>query len=214
MYKICKFCNKEITEATATYKLGKLRNECKPCRSKINVKYKQLTDDQKSVPCEFCGIKCIKKFVRAFCSDKCHFMGFVKKEEDGCWIWQGTIKRDGYGVLMVKGISTRAHRHSYELFKRYIQRTMRILHSCHNTKCVNPDHLREGTHKENCEDMIKAGRQASGERCHLSKLTASDIFKIRELSAIGLKDNEIAIQFNTATSNINHIINRRTWKYI
>ena len=216
MYKICKFCNKEINEQTAAYKLGKLRNECKPCRSKVNIKYKQLTKEQKSVPCEICGTKCIKKFFRAFCSEKCRFMGFVKIENDetGCWTWQGTIKKDGYGVLMVSGIWTRAHRHSFELFKEYIKRSLIILHSCNNTKCVNPDHLRQGTKKENGEDMIASGRQVNGERCALSKLTSEDVLKIRALSEKGFKDKEIAKEFNTASSNVNLIVNRKTWKHI
>jgi len=212
--KICKFCNKPITELTAAYKLGKLRNECKPCRSKINVKYKQLTDEQKSVPCEYCNTGCIKKFFRAFCSEKCRFMGFVKKEENGCWIWQGTIKRDGYGVLMVNGIWTRAHRHSYELFKRYIKRAMRILHSCHNTKCVNPDHLREGTPKENSEEMVAASRQAKGESCSLSKLNNQQVMEIRKLRSQGLKVKEISMIFNMTIGAISDIVNYKTWKHI
>lgn len=161
MNKFCKFCKEQITEVTAAYKLGKLRNECKPCRSKINVKYKQQSNEDKMVVCETCNKKCIRKFSRAFCSDICRFMGFIKEEND-CWIWQGTIKQDGYGVIMVGGSYVRAHRYSYELFKKTIEQGMFILHSCHNPKCVNPKHLRQGTPAENTEDMVLAKRWKGG----------------------------------------------------
>ena len=34
-----------------------------------------------------------------------------------------------------------------------------VLHSCDNPPCVNPNHLRIGTAKENNEDMMSRGRQ-------------------------------------------------------
>lgn len=123
-----------------------------------------MPSPKKFYQCEICGTRCQKKFARALCSDKCHFLGFVDQFEnqDQCWSWNGTIKRDGYGVLKSNGKWTKAHRHSYALFKEPINPGMLILHSCHVPKCVNPSHLRQGTHKENSLDMVNANRWDGG----------------------------------------------------
>ncbi len=36
------------------------------------------------------------------------------------------------------------------------------LHTCDNTKCVNPNHLYEGTPRQNSADMVARGRQSRG----------------------------------------------------
>jgi hypothetical protein len=33
-----------------------------------------------------------------------------------------------------------------------------VLHSCDNTRCFNPEHLRYGTQQENSQDSVKRGR--------------------------------------------------------
>ena len=91
---------------------------------------------------------------------------------------------------------------------------MRILHSCHNTKCVNPDHLREGTPKENSEEMVAASRQAKGESCSLSKLNNQQVMEIRKLRSQGLKVKEISMIFNMTIGAISDIVNYKTWKHI
>jgi hypothetical protein len=68
----------------------------------------------------------------------------------GCWEWQGgTIK--GYGRLSQKGETVYAHRVSYELANGPIGEGLFIDHLCHNPGCVNPEHLRAVTPKQNTE---------------------------------------------------------------
>jgi hypothetical protein len=77
----------------------------------------------------------------------------IRIDEAGCWVWQrGKLPR-GHGVIDVDGVTQRVHRVAYEEFVGPIPDGLQILHSCDNASCINPDHLRPGTHRENMADM-------------------------------------------------------------
>ena len=82
--------------------------------------------------------------------------------ESGCWEWHGKIMHKGYGVLSVNNKETRAHRASYEVFVGAIPDGMVIMHMCDNRRCINPDHLKPGTHKQNVQDAVAKGRMGIG----------------------------------------------------
>lgn len=216
MEKNCKHCQQVITIKTKAIqiKYGKetIRNECKPCRSIINSKYKKLTNDQKKYPCEICSVFCIRNSKRFFCSFKCRFLGYIKKNE--CWEWIGTKEKDGYGLFLINKKMKRAHRVSYELFKKPIEKGMLILHSCNNTSCVNPDHLREGTVQENSNDMISANRSLKGSKHHKAKLNEEDVKKIRELARKGQSQQVIANIFGITQVNVSIILRGNSWKHL
>lgn len=90
-----------------------------------------------------------------------------KQTIDGCWEWIGCKDRLGYGRLMYWGTLTLAHRFSWELHNKKIPKGLNVLHKCDNRKCVNPEHLWLGTHRDNMEDMVKKGR--SGNRYTISR---------------------------------------------
>jgi len=77
-----------------------------------------------------------------------------------CWIWTGGIsKRTGYGQLTIgnhRGVFV--HRLSYELCVGPIK-GVQIDHRCHNLVCVNPQHLRRVSNKQNQEN--RAGLNAN-----------------------------------------------------
>lgn len=64
---------------------------------------------------------------------------------DKCWIWCGVFTGGGKSQpRLIMGPGARnvgAHRYSYVLHKGEFDPTMRIDHTCHNSSCVNPDHL-------------------------------------------------------------------------
>ncbi len=78
---------------------------------------------------------------------------------NGCWKWIGYRDKDGYGTFTIgRGWTVRAAKLSYELFLGVKVETPCILHICDNPSCVNPNHLKPGTHKENMKDKLKKGR--------------------------------------------------------
>lgn len=82
----------------------------------------------------------------------------------GCWLWRGARKSwppNQYGHLS-RGRRGEgyvgAHVFAYEHFVGAVPKGMQVQHTCHNTLCVNPGHLKVGQPKENTQDMIAAGR--------------------------------------------------------
>jgi len=72
-----------------------------------------------------------------------------------CWNWTARNTR-GYGKFWFAGREVQAHRYSYELANGPIPEGMFIDHKCHNGICVNPNHLRLATNKQNMEHLASA----------------------------------------------------------
>ncbi|PMQ19299.1 HNH endonuclease [Glutamicibacter arilaitensis] len=83
--------------------------------------------------------------------DNSRFWSKVDKTNE-CWNWLGTEHSAGYGKFSIDGKYHYAHRVSYEKLVGEIPPGMEIDHICHNRKCVNPDHLRVTTPKQNNEN--------------------------------------------------------------
>jgi len=82
-----------------------------------------------------------------------------KRGPDDCWEWKGCFSGGGYGIISIDKKNYGAHRYSLELNTQTRPANMFALHSCDNTKCVNPNHLRWGTHYDNLQDKIIRGRK-------------------------------------------------------
>lgn len=85
------------------------------------------------------------------------FWSFVRKG-DGCWEWQGHINAFGYGEIYVNRKHVRAHRLSWEINNGPVPGGLYVCHLCDNPKCVRPDHLFVGTHRDNMQDGKSKGR--------------------------------------------------------
>lgn len=72
---------------------------------------------------------------------------------DSCTNWTGWISPSGYGKFKTGGKSIFAHRYAWERANGPIPEGMVIDHACHNTACVNVEHLRLATPTENTRNL-------------------------------------------------------------
>ena len=85
--------------------------------------------------------------------------------EGDCLVWQGCLSK-GYGILQVDNRPLRVHRIAYVEAHGPIPEGMAVDHICHETRCVNPQHLRAVTTKQNGEHRLgpMANNKSSGIR--------------------------------------------------
>jgi len=91
----------------------------------------------------------------------------------GCWKWEASKDRHGYGVFD----GSRAHRVSFELYKGPIPAGYVIDHICRNPSCVNPEHLRAVTTQTNTieNSLSIQARNAAKTHCkHGHEFTAAN----------------------------------------
>jgi HNH endonuclease/Helix-turn-helix domain len=150
----------------------------------------------------------------------------VPEPNSGCWLWIGATNNAGYGHLTVGNRTVKAHRRAYELFRGPIPvklegedvRGVCIIHSCDTPLCVNPDHLRIGTHKHNMQDKRERNRFVCnpllGENHQNSKLTARKVRLARRLHVDGCSYVEIARRFGVHRATIRDAIVGMTWSHV
>jgi hypothetical protein len=74
---------------------------------------------------------------------------YVPEPNTGCWLWTGALTTSGYGQLSRKRKMLTAHRVSLELRGVILPDGMVVDHICRVRSCVNPDHLRVVTRRQN-----------------------------------------------------------------
>jgi len=170
----------------------------------------------------------------------------VKKTKKGCLVCtsHNYNKKTHYPHVLFKGKSTLISRLIYEFAygkiskSKSFKKRLFVLHKCDNPKCININHLKLGTQKDNIDDMFRKNRQTNnnGENNGMSKLTPKKIVNMRKLYTIkikkrysfkqGFKLNKfwhyerkyplsiIAKRFKICIACASFIVNRKHWKSI
>lgn len=126
----------------------------------------------------------------------------------GCWNWPGKLYSNGYGRFRVIGKELLAHRISFEVHTGVTPTSNQVVcHKCDNPRCINPDHLFIGTHRDNALDMISKGRgnPATGFRNHRCKLSDDDVSKIRQSVAAGVSRKNLASTYGVSVVQITRV---------
>lgn len=178
-------------------------------------------------PCTECGEPSVG---RGYCKN--HYRAFMKYgdpngranlrgvpferrytiDDKGCWFWIGSTDTCGYGIWKAHGQRS-AHRASYVLHKGEIPPGMHVLHKCDQPNCVNPDHLRLGTHQENMADLRAKGRAygASGATNLSAKLTEAQAIAILTDTR---RTSVIAKEYELTQASVMNIKKGKTWKHL
>ena len=91
---------------------------------------------------------------------------------------------------------------------------LQVRHYDGNKLNNNVENLIWGTSQEDANDRIRHGTVLKGEKHGRSKLTETDIHKIRELRSTGVLQKEIAALFGVAESLISYILSGKYWAHL
>jgi hypothetical protein len=129
----------------------------------------------------------------------------IKVSDDGCWEWKLKVRPNGYARVTYLRQSMYAHRLSFEAFNGYIDPQLDVCHQCDNRKCVNPFHLFQGTRKDNMQDAVSKGRQATGDKLPQTKIHGRDLEHVLSMITEGFKYKDIANMYGVTPQNIGKI---------
>ena len=142
-------------------------------------------------------------------------------KSDGCWEWQGSLARSGYGTIRYQGRNggdEGAHRVSYKLHNGSIPAGMWVLHRCDNRRCVNPDHLYVGTASDNNRDTAmrnpNCGNHCRGELNHAARLTFKQVRRIKQRITSGEPARRVADDLCIPRGTVYSIKQGRTWAHV
>lgn len=130
------------------------------------------------------------------------------QEQSKCSLWQGAKNKAGYGITWFQNKWSYAHRAAVNAKPGDVVR-----HTCDNPSCVNPSHLKIGTHKENSQDMVNKNRQVKGSQSHLAKLDEETV-RLIKISKGCMSSRQCAGRFNISKTNVLDIWNNKIWKHV
>lgn len=153
----------------------------------------------------------------------------IPEPNTGCWLWLGSVDRDGYGHFKFGGEPGKAHRFAWEFTHGVRPTGMMVCHRCDTPGCINPQHLFLGTSADNVADRhaksrdargARHGRAASpertarGERVNTAVLTAEDVVVMRAAYDAGTSRAVLAKRFGITWTATDRVVRRITWAHI
>jgi HNH endonuclease len=89
-----------------------------------------------------------------------------------------------------------------------------VAHTCGNSRCINPYHIRWATPSENHHDKTAHGTVMLGEINPTAKITEADVIEIRQLVLMGKSQRAVAVEFNISQTNVSSIVRGKTWGHV
>lgn len=113
------------------------------------------------------------------------------------------------GYCQIRG-GENAHRFIYRVKKGPIKNW--VLHTCDNRRCINEEHLFDGTPLENQQDMNAKGRRVVGfhsrEPNDILKVVTKEMFtRMQEMEVSGYTQRAIASEFNISQTTVRMYLN-------
>jgi hypothetical protein len=125
---------------------------------------------------------------------------------EDCIVFKGMKNKGGYGYLSYNDGNFLAHRLAWVLDRgRRLASNQVIMHTCDNPPCINPRHLKLGTHKLNYQDMLDKGRgnylKGGGRPV---KTTQAMVDSINALRATGMTAKQACKQIGISRAHYNY----------
>jgi hypothetical protein len=128
-------------------------------------------------------------------------------------MWTGRKYHGGYGYFKYQNRQLAAHRVAFHLRYGGCNLDLQLNHCCverstgsriDRPACVNPDHLYEGTERDNMQDALK--------RNSVGKLSFNDATNIRDRYHNGESSKSLSIEYDVTDAQIRVIVNNKSWK--
>jgi len=150
------------------------------------------------------------------------------KGDDECWEWLASKDPDGYGYFSfscINGVKQTIMAHRYSMMTKLnnydLPHTVLACHTCDNRGCVNPNHLYEGSPKDNSTDMIERNRQSCGENHHSAKMTEEQARDCIEIYTADKQNGRLygslerlALKHNLSKQVIYRCVSGKTWRHL
>jgi len=145
------------------------------------------------------------------------FLESIKStSETKCISWPFGMHSTGYGQVNLDGVGRNASNAICRLANGDPPNGKpHAAHYCGNRACVNPNHIRWTTVKENSADSRSHGTLAKGERNGHAKLTEREVVEIKKLIDAGTcSTREIGEIYSISRQAIRDIASERSWKHV
>lgn len=144
----------------------------------------------------------------------------IEQQQNGCIkCLSHCTDKDGYVRIRYNGKQDRLFRVLYTIKYGEIPKGMVLRHLCNNAWCVNVEHLKVGTQKENVQDMIQCGRSCIGKPNFSCRGTKSPNNKLSEKEVQEIYFSELSLKklaniYNVSATNILYIKKKKQWKWL
>lgn len=135
------------------------------------------------------------------------------KNVNECWEWLAGLRGAGYGTFWSSRGNRFAHRVIYMHEVGMENPDNIVMHTCDNPKCVNPNHLIEGTQLDNVHDMVSKNRQGNSAAKLNEECVKVIKWMLREDGGASMI-KKLASLHKVHTETIRQIKRNNTWSHI